>query len=115
MGLKEQVAEIVGTVALLHGESGKFIFEVASFEVAPEDVLVVMKAVENELFEKHKLLLIEIDTQKDYAVCTVEELKADGGIVIPVEEAVEAAALLDNDPEQFAQYIENKINPKTLN
>lgn len=115
MELNANVDEIVGTIALLHSESGKFIFEAASFEVKPEDVLEIMQVVRHELFEKHKLLLIEIDPLKDFAVCTIEELKADGGVVIPIDEVVEVAKLFEGDEDQFLQYITNKINPKNLN
>lgn len=111
----DTVKEIAGALALLHKESGKYLFDVDSLELKPEEVFDTMQAVQNRLHEEYKLLLIEVDTMKEYAVCSIEELKATGGVVVSHEEFEQAAEALDQDPEQMAQYLANKMEPRNLN
>jgi len=93
----------------LHDQQGKYI-------IAFDDAMLSGETVEDvaaklrDMLKPHGLFLLKF-RGNEYGVCNRAEFEAEGGIIVSDAEFDETAALLDNDPQQMAQYLKNKARP----
>lgn len=107
-----RIAATVETFAELYQKEGRFCFEKSTLpDMEREDVYT---AIRNLLMKRHSLFILDLTDSGEYAICTLDDLRESGAVLVTDEEFDQAAEALET-PEQVAQYLVNKVDKSKLN
>jgi hypothetical protein len=108
-----RISAVVETFAELYKTEGRFCFDKSTLpDLNTPDVY---QAVRNLLFKRHELLVIDLLSEDEFAICTLQDLRDAGAILVTEEEFRSVAETLGIDkPDELTQYLVNKVDNSKL-